>query len=71
MAIVIALILMHLFSNYKAVESLIFKKFNRQRLAILLKNYYHVGVLLSPKSVNSVESVVLGWGMNGQYNITI
>ncbi|CAH0556165.1 unnamed protein product [Brassicogethes aeneus] len=61
---IFALMSVHLLANYKAVKSIVFKKFNKQRLVILLKSYYNLGVILNPKPVNNMETVILGFGLN-------
>lgn len=60
------LVVTHLFANYKAVTSLVFRNFNDQRLALVLKSYFKIGTTLNPVKVNASESVILGFGLNVQ-----
>ncbi|XP_063925736.1 RUS family member 1 isoform X2 [Zophobas morio] len=58
------LILLHLYSNYQAVTSLIFKNLNDLRLTLVLKSYLVVNAVLGPERINQVESVFLGFGIS-------
>lgn len=64
-AFIFTLVAIHLWTNYMAVKSLIFKTFNDQRLAIVLKTYFSIGTVLSPYKVNDREAVILGFGLKG------
>lgn len=55
----------HIFANYMAVKSLIFRTFNNQRLAIVLKTYFNIGTVLSPHKVNAKEALILGFEKKG------
>lgn len=48
-----------------AVKSLIFRTFNNQRLAIVLKTYFNIGTVLSPHKVNAKEALILGFEKKG------
>ncbi|KAJ8967512.1 hypothetical protein NQ314_002827 [Rhamnusium bicolor] len=62
-AFIFALMAMHILANYFAVKSLIFKTFNNQRMALVLKTYFNVGSVLNPQKVNKKEAVLLGSGL--------
>ncbi|KAF7288033.1 RUS family member 1 [Rhynchophorus ferrugineus] len=64
--LIFSLILLHLYTNYLAVKCLVFKYFNKQRLAIVLKTYFSIGTVLNPYKVNERESVLLGTGLKVQ-----
>ncbi|KAJ8944889.1 hypothetical protein NQ318_020946 [Aromia moschata] len=63
--LIVILMILHLFTNFLAVKSLVFKTFNNQRMALLLKTYFNVGTVLNPQKVNIKESVLLGSGLQG------
>lgn len=54
-----------------AVKALVFKNFNDQRLALVLKSYFAVGTALSPSKINDKESVFVGFGTSGKDSINI
>ncbi|CAG9860719.1 unnamed protein product [Phyllotreta striolata] len=56
------LMFFHLLTNYWAVKALIFKTFNKQRLALVLRSYFNLSTVLSPQKINENESVLLGFG---------
>lgn len=60
--VTIILIILHLYSNYKAVTALIFKNLNNLRITLILKGYLLVNAALGPESINKIESVFLGFG---------
>lgn len=48
----------HLFSNYKAVKSVIIQTFNRNRFHILVQAYLSTNKILEPYQVNKLEPVL-------------
>lgn len=48
-----------------AVSSLIFRNFNNQRLAIVLKTYFNIGTVLNPQKVNGKEALIIGFQQKG------
>ncbi|XP_056638913.1 RUS family member 1 isoform X2 [Diorhabda sublineata] len=64
--LIVALISLHLLTNYWAVKSLVFRTFNDQRLILVLKSYFNIGTVLSPTKINENENVILGRGINMQ-----
>ncbi|XP_060527963.1 RUS family member 1 [Cylas formicarius] len=59
--LILSLIILHLYTNYMAVKSLVFKNFNNQRIAIVLKTFLTVGTVPSPSKVNSNEAILHGF----------
>ncbi|XP_066146225.1 RUS family member 1 [Euwallacea fornicatus] len=61
--LLLSLIVLHLYTNFLAVKALIFYTFNKERLAVVLKNYFTIGTVLNPPKVNAKESVFIGRGL--------
>ena len=55
----------HLIANYKALKSLQLESLNNARLLYCLKEFLSKGTVLPLKTVNDLESVVLGTGVKG------
>ncbi|XP_075220799.1 RUS family member 1 isoform X2 [Lycorma delicatula] len=64
--IFIICILLHLYSNYRAVKALNFKTLNKERFLILLRNYLKYQTVENTDKVNDLESVFLGTGITDQ-----
>ncbi|XP_030761927.1 RUS1 family protein C16orf58 homolog isoform X2 [Sitophilus oryzae] len=62
-ALILSLMCLHLYTNYLAVKTLIFKTFNKQRIALVLKTYFTIGTVLNPCKINEREAVLLGQGL--------
>ncbi|KAL1491530.1 hypothetical protein ABEB36_012114 [Hypothenemus hampei] len=58
--LILTLMVLHLYTNFLAVKALVFKTFNKERLAIVLKTYFTIGTVLNPVKVNAKESVLIG-----------
>lgn len=56
---------LHLYANYKAVKSLNFNTFNRERLLLVIQEYLSREIILPPIEINRRESVYLGFGLSG------
>lgn len=56
---------LHLYTNFLAVKALVFKTFNKERLALVIKTYFTIGTVLNPTKVNAKESVLVGNGLKG------
>ena len=56
--------MLHLYANFKAVKSLIFKTLNKDRLLMVLDTYYKTTTILPPSVINVQESPFLGFGIN-------
>ena len=54
--------LLHLFSNYMAVKSLVFKTLNKDRLLVLLSDYNKTKIVNTPEKINATESPFLWFG---------
>lgn len=73
--LILSLMILHLYTNFLAVKALVFKTFNKERLALVLKTYFTIGTVLNPIKVNEKESVLVGKGLKGiiinfrQFNI--
>lgn len=61
-AVTISFMILHLYSNYRAVTSLIFKNFNNARLSAAIKQYLELNTVSKPETVNKWESVIVGMG---------
>uniref|UniRef100_T1HA99 Uncharacterized protein n=1 Tax=Rhodnius prolixus TaxID=13249 RepID=T1HA99_RHOPR len=55
---------LHLYANYKAVKSLNFNTFNRERLLLVIQEYLSREIILPPIEINRRESVYLGFGLS-------
>lgn len=51
---------LHLFSNYKAVSSVVMETLNESRLSIVLRRYLRDGRVLTPPEANQREPVFFG-----------
>uniref|UniRef100_A0A0A9Z6W1 UPF0420 protein C16orf58 n=1 Tax=Lygus hesperus TaxID=30085 RepID=A0A0A9Z6W1_LYGHE len=71
----IAMTLLHLYANYRAVKCLNFTFFNESRLASAIQDYLIAEQVPLPKEINRKESVFLFRGLNGKrlsgFNISI
>ena len=47
----------HIYSNYKAVKSVIMNTFNQNRFHLLVNHYFNTSIILNPKTVNQMEPV--------------
>ncbi|XP_066247951.1 RUS family member 1 [Euwallacea similis] len=61
--LILFLMVLHLYTNFLAVKALIFYTFNKERLTVVLKNYFTIGTVLNPPKVNAKESVFIGRGL--------
>ena len=59
----------HLFANYKAVTSLVFDTFNKDRLTFTLNAYLRNCTVPSPKDANANESPFWSWRTNSVINL--
>ncbi|KAK9504346.1 hypothetical protein O3M35_010701 [Rhynocoris fuscipes] len=60
----ISMTFLHLYANYKAVKSLNFNVFNRERLFLVIQEYLLKEIVLSPSEINRRESVYVGFGLS-------
>ncbi|XP_050310078.1 RUS family member 1 [Anthonomus grandis grandis] len=60
--LILLLMILHLYTNFLAVKSLVFKTFNKERLALVLKAYFTIGTVMNPFKINVKESALVGCG---------
>jgi len=55
---------LHLYANFRAVKSLVFNTLNKDRLLLVIDSYHMDSTVPKPQTVNSRESVFLGFGLD-------
>lgn len=63
--------MLHLYANYRAVKALNFKTLNKERMLIILHTYLKYQIIENSDIVNKKESVILGSGITGAYEMDL
>ncbi|XP_054745217.1 RUS family member 1 [Anastrepha obliqua] len=70
-SVFIFVIIIHLYSNLKAVKAVCLRTFNESRYLITLEEYFRSGRMLTPQQVNKIERVTIGQTVSVSLKILI